>query len=736
MKNTLLILFSIIPLFCRFYSQEKEKDSLNFQLISLEEINVTAIRALKEQPFSFSNIDKSNLEPRNLGQDLPILLNFLPSVVTYSDAGAGIGYTGIRVRGSDATRVNVTINGIPYNDSESQGTFWVNLPDFSSSVENIQLQRGVGTSTNGSAAFGASLNILTDGISKEKFIEISTSLGSFSTLKNTLRFSTGGINDNFQISGRFSKIVSDGYIERASSDLTSYFLQTSFSNKNTLFKALLFGGHEVTYQSWYGVDSEILNKNRRYNPAGEIYDENGNFQDFYYNQVDNYKQDHLQFHWNQIYNDKLSSSLGLNYTYGRGYYEEFNDKWYDENYAFSGMTSFSNLGLDSISFENQVISGADNVTRKWLDNDYYVLTGNLQYNSQIVKMAFGFLASNYDGDHFGKLRWSRFSSQVNPNHEFYRNKGEKNEFSIYSKFTSKISQKLTGFLDLQIRNINYKVDGVLNGLVPINVSDNFAFFNPKAGMTYRVKNNTDLYLSFAKSHREPNRTDYENGNPLPEKLNNFELGLRKRNWSLNLYYMRYKDQLVLTGEIDEVGSPIRQNVGDSYRLGVEFESSFNISNKISWNPNLSFSENKNIDFYFKRDGVLNNIGNTNISFSPNIIAASAVQYELSEKTLVSVLTKYVGEQYMGNIDSENSKLDAYSTTDVNLVFQPNNFPFFKDIRLTILFNNIFGLKYVSNGYFYTFDDDYSVPGIIKTIEGAGYYPQAERNFLIGISTRF
>ena len=535
MKNTLLILLSVVPLLYSLYSQEKEKDSLNFQLISLEEINVTALRALKEQPFSFSNIDKSTLEPRNLGQDLPILLNFLPSVVTTSDAGAGIGYTGIRVRGSDATRVNVTINGIPYNDSESQGTFWVNLPDFSSSVENIQLQRGVGTSTNGSGAFGASLNILTDGISNEKFLEISNSFGSFSTLKNTLKFSTGEINDNFQISGRFSKIISDGYIERASSNLKSYFLQTSYSKKNTLIKALLFGGHEITYQSWYGVDYETLNKNRRYNFAGEIYDENGNFQDFYYNQVDNYKQDHLQFHWNQIYNNKLSFSLGFNYTYGRGYYEEFNDKWYDENYSFTGMTSFSNLGLDSIFSENQIISGADNVTRKWLDNDYYVLTGNLQYTEKSLKIVFGFLASNYDGDHFGKLRWSRFSSQVNPNYEFYRNKGRKNEFSIYGKFTRKISQKITGFLDLQIRNVNYKVEGVLNGLVPININDNFAFFNPKAGITNRLNDKTDLYLSFAKSHREPNRTDYENGNPIPEKLNNFELGLRKSEWSLNLY---------------------------------------------------------------------------------------------------------------------------------------------------------------------------------------------------------
>ena len=689
MRNTLLTLLFLIPLFYNFYSQEKEKDSLNFQLISLEEINVTSTRAIKEQPFSFSNIDKSNLEPRNLGQDLPILLNFLPSVVTTSDAGAGIGYTGIRVRGSDATRVNVTINGIPFNDSESQGTYWVNLPDFSSSVENIQLQRGVGTSTNGSSAFGASLNILTDGISKEKFFESNNSFGSFSTLKNSIRFSTGDVNEKFQISGRFSKIISDGYIERASSDLRSYFLQTSFSKNKTLIKALIFGGHEKTYQAYWGIDPEMLSKNRRYNSAGEIYDESGNFENFYYNQVDNYKQDHLQIHWNQILNDKLSSSIGVNYTYGRGYYEEYNDKWKDENFSFSGMTSFSNLGLDNLVFDSDIISSSDNVTRKWLDNDYYVITGNLQYNSRNLKMAFGFLASNYDGDHFGKLRWSRFSSQVSPNHEFYRNRAEKNEFSIYGKFTRKISQKITGFLDLQIRKLNYKVDGVLNGFVPINISDNFAFFNPKAGMTYRLKGNADLYFSFARSHREPNRTDYENGNPIPEKLNNFELGLRKTNWSLNIYYMRYKDQLVLTGEIDEVGSPIRQNIGDSYRLGVEFDSNFKISNKLSWAPNLSLSENKNKDFYFRRDGILTNLGETSISFSPNIVAGSIFNYGFNEKTNISVLTKYVGKQFMGNIDSKLSKLNSYSTTDLNIIYAPTSFPLFKDLKISLLINNVF-----------------------------------------------
>ena len=433
MKNTLLTLLFFLPLFYNFYSQEKEKDSLGFQLISLQEINVTSTRAVKEQPFSFSNIDKSNLEPRNLGQDLPILLNFLPSVVTTSDAGAGIGYTGIRVRGSDATRVNVTINGIPFNDSESQGTYWVNLPDFSSSVENIQLQRGVGTSTNGSSAFGASLNILTDGISKEKFFESNNSFGSFSTLKNSIRFSTGDVNEKFQISGRFSKIISDGYIDRASSDLRSYFLQTSFSKNKTLIKALIFGGHEKTYQAYWGIDPEMLSKNRRYNSAGEIYDDSGNLEKFYYNQIDNYKQDHIQLHWNQIFNNKLSSSIGFNYTYGRGYYEEYNDKWKDENFSFSGMTSFSNLGLDNLVFGNDIISSSDNVTRKWLDNDYYVLTFALNYKNENSEFNLGSLASRYVGHHFGNLIWGQSLGEALPNHRFYENQGIKTEGSLFAK---------------------------------------------------------------------------------------------------------------------------------------------------------------------------------------------------------------------------------------------------------------------------------------------------------------
>jgi len=736
MRNTLLTLLFLIPLFYKFYSQEKEKDSLNFQLIALEEINVTSTRAVKEQPFSFSNVEKKDIENRNLGQDLPILLNFLPSLISTSDAGAGIGYTGIRVRGSDATRVNVTINGIPYNDAESQGTFWVNLTDFSSSVENIQLQRGIGTSTNGSSAFGASLNILTDGISKEKFFESNNSFGSFSTLKNSIRFSTGDINDKFQISGRFSKIISDGYIDRASSDLRSYFLQTTYSKNKTLIKTLIFGNHEKTYQAYWGIDPEMLSENRRYNSAGEIYDDSGNLEKFYYNQIDNYKQDHIQIHWNQIFNDKLSSSIGVNYTYGRGYYEEYNDKWKDENFSFSGMTSFSNLGLDNLVFDSDVISSSDNVTRKWLDNDYYVITGNLQYNSRKLQMIYGFLVSNYYGDHYGKLIWSRFASQGYPNQEFYRNKGEKDEFSIFGKFTTPILTNLTGFLDLQIRNVNYNAKGIMNRLVPIEIQDNFSFFNPKAGITYKIDNGSNLYFSFARSHREPNRTDYENGNPIPEKLNNFELGFRKTLWSLNIYYMRYKDQLVLTGEIDEVGFPIRQNVGDSYRLGVEFDSNFNISSRLSWAPNLSLSDNKNIDFYFKRDGILRNLGNTSISFSPNIIAGSILNYRFNEKMNISVLTKYVGKQFMGNIDSELSKLNSYSTTDLNILYAPTNLPLFKDLKISLLINNVFGLKYISNGYFYTFDDDYSLPGTIQTIEGLAYYPQAQRNFLVGINTRF
>lgn len=729
MKKTVFICICALGLNPLIAQQEQAKDSLTASPISLEEVSVAGLRASEDQPVPFSEVTKEDLASRNLGQDLPILLNFLPAVVTTSDAGAGIGYTGIRVRGSDATRVNVTINGIPYNDAESQGTFWVNLPDFASSVESIQLQRGVGTSTNGSSAFGASLNILTNAATREAYAEIINAVGSFNTLRHTLKFSTGLLNDHIEISGRLASIASDGYIDRASSDLNSYFLQGIYQDDNTLLKALVFGGHEITYQSWFGVDPFTLENDRTYNFAGEIYNANGDLTGYYDNQVDNYRQDHYQFHWNQKYNQNWSSSLGLNYTYGRGFYEEYNND-----------ASLANLRLNDVTLGGANQSTTDNITRKWLDNDFYVLTANAQYTTDDTNLVLGGLVSTYDGDHFGKLIWATFASNAQPNHEFYRNKGEKSEVTFFGKLTQKVADKLSAYVDLQIRNVGYKANGTINELGTIDIDDSFNFFNPKLGVTYNANENTQWYLSYAKAQREPNRTDYENGSPRPEVLNDFEAGIRKKGnratWAANLYYMRYKDQLVLTGEIDEVGAPIRENVGDSYRLGLELEANLALSDQWLWQPNITLSENKNLDFRFQRDGALQNLGNTNIAYSPNLVAGSNLVFVPSTQFQVGVLSKYVGEQYLGNIDADLSKLPAYFINDLNVTYSIGPLKWVKNIDFSLLVNNIFNAQFESNGYFYTYDDTWSAPNQVTTIEGVGYYPQAGRNFLLGTTIRF
>ena len=717
---------------------EKIKDSL--RTISLEEVLLTGIRANEDSPVTFTNVTREEIKPRNLGQDLPILLNYLPGVVTTSDAGAGIGYTGIRVRGSDATRVNVTINGIPYNDSESQGTFWVDLPDFASSVETIQLQRGVGTSTNGSAAFGASLNLETDAVQNKPFASLSSSIGSFNTLKNTLQFSSGVLNNSFTFSGRLSQINSDGYIDRASSDLDAYFFQGTFQDESTLIKALVFGGNEITYQAYWGIDGVTLRRNRTYNTAGEIYNENGNRFSFYDNQVDNYNQEHYQFHWNERLNSNWNFTLGLNYTHGRGFYEEYNDLWYDQNIGFSGSTSFDYLQLNPFTLGDSKITNSENISQKWLDNDYYVITLGLNYITDSTTLNFGGMFSRYVGDHFGNLIWGQSLGEALPNHRFYENQGIKKEGSFFAKATQNISEALTAFVDLQVRSIAYQVSGQVAGPAPFSVDDDFLFFNPKAGLTYQVASRQKLYFSYAKAQREPNRTDYENGSPKPEKLDDFELGWRINTLKLqaqtNIYWMEYKDQLVLTGAIDEVGAPIRQNVGKSRRVGIELELKMKLLPNWMWQPNLALSRNQNLDFYFKRDGVLENLGKTQLAYSPNLVGGSAIIYVPSTRFQIGLLSKYVGKQYMGNIDSENSTLKAYFVNDLNavLTWKPNKW--FSEIQWSFLINNIFDKRYESNGYFYTYDDSWSIPGQVTTIEGAGYYPQAGINFLTGLMIKF
>ena len=715
--------------FLNGFSQEIEESTDSLKVFMLEEVKVSSIRAKKTDPVTHSNINKEDIKSRNLGQDIPILLNYLPGVVTTSDAGAGIGYTGIRVRGSDASRVNVTLNGIPFNDSESQGTFWVNLPDFASSIESIQLQRGVGTSTNGSGSFGASLNILTDAMQNKASSSLITSVGSFNTIRNTLKFSTGLLNNYFELSGRLSKIRSNGYIDRASSNLKSYFLQGAYKDENTLIKAIAFGGHEITYQSWYGIEDL---SNRTYNPAGAIYDDNGLLTSFYDSQEDNYRQDHYQFHWNEQINSLWSTSLGLNYTYGRGYYEEYNDSGSD--------TNFSYLQLNPFNIGSETISETENVTRKWLDNNYYVLTTSANYIKGQTRIDMGVFFSRYIGDHFGTILWAQNSGDILPKKRFYENKGDKKEINIYAKLEQPMTDQITGFIDLQYRNVNYDINGVLAGPRLFKVNSKYNFFNPKAGLTYQMVNNQQLYFSYSKAQREPTRSDFENGNPKPEILDNLEFGWRiNQNFFQaysNIYLMVYKDQLALTGSLDDVGTPIRENIGESSRLGIEIEIKVNLSKKWVLQSNIALSKNTNKDFYFKRDGVLNFLGNTRLSYSPELVFGNIVTYKPITNLNISLLTKLVGEQYMSNIEAQGSRLGSYSVNDINISYQWKPQSAISLMTLNLLINNVFDKKYVSNGYFYTYDDNWSSPNQITTIEGTGYYPQAGINFLIGLTTSF
>ena len=685
----------------------KSLKDINFSLIPsqelLDEVLVSAVRVNSESPVTHSNLSKEDIAKRNLGQDIPILMNYMPNVVTTSDAGAGIGYTGIRVRGSDATRVNVTINGIPYNDSESMGTFWVNMGDFSSSIENLQLQRGVGTSTNGAGAFGASLNLLTDAVAEKASVEIGTSTGSFNTFKSNVKFTTGRINDHLEFSGRLSTINSDGYIDRASSDLKSYFLQGSYIDENTLIKALAFGGVQETYQAWYGITAADLENDRTKNYY--TYD----------NEVDHYNQDHYQLHWNQKYNDHWSSNIAVHYTYGRGYFEQFKEE-----------EGFADYGFTEINIGGETINTTDIIRRRWLDNDFYGTTFSFLYNNnEDFNLTIGGALNKYEGDHFGEVIWAEYASNSSIRDRYYEDYGIKTDFNIFTKANYTLNEKFNLYGDLQIRTVNYKANGVSSEFV----DDSFEFFNPKAGITYLMNNSNNLYLSYARANREPNRTDYENGNPKPETLDDFELGwrLKKESFKINsnLYFMKYKDQLVLTGELDDVGAAIRANAGDSYRLGIEIDAVFKLTEKFNIQPNIAMSINKLVDYVATSevDGSIINYGDTDIPFSPNIVIGNMINYNPLENLNLTLLSKYVGEQFMSNIEYEKSKLESYFINDLNIVYRITPNKIVKSIDLNLLVNNIFNVAYVSNGADYGNDYIY-------------YFPQATRNFLVGATFKF
>jgi len=710
-KVTLSILFVFISI--SSFAQEQPKDSVK----SIEEVLISAVRAKEKNPVTFTNVSKEAIAPRNLGQDIPVLLNYLPSVVTTTDAGAGVGYTYMRVRGSDGSRINVTLNGIPFNDSESQGTFFVNLPDFASSLESIQLQRGVGTSTSGAGAFGASLNMQTKTAQEKAYAEIANSVGSFGTRKHTLTFGTG-LNNHFEMNARISNIHSNGYIDRASSDLFGYFFNANYITKNTIIKAIAFGGKEKTYQAWNGLeDEEKLKNDRTYNSVGQYTDASGAIK-FYNNEIDNYNQNHFQLLWNQKYATNWQSNVALHYTIGKGYFEQ-----YKEDASFTDYNLPAFMGITT----------TDLVRKRWLDNDFFGATYSINYNTKKTDIMIGGAANRYLGKHFGEVVWTQY--YVPSRNRYYDNYGNKDDVNFYTKASQQFG-KLNIFADLQYRMVFYKA----NSTKFDDVNDTFRFFNPKAGLNYQINSSNNIYAYFGIANKEPRRDDYENGAAKPEQLFDYELGWKytrsKIKLNVNAFLMQYKNQLVLTGALNDVGSPIFANSGRSYRAGLEIESTVKPYYWLFVSPNITLSQNKNQNFYFQRDGLLTNLGNTNIAFSPNVIIGNNITLLPVKHFQVSLLSKFVSQQYMGNIDAKKSILPDYFVNDLSVNYEWKINKGIKTIVFSGLLNNIFNRTYESNGYFYTYDDNWSSSTVITTIEGAGYYPQAGINFLAGINIKF
>ena len=691
-------------------------DTLQGAEVQLKEVFVSAVRANQKMGVTYSEVKAQDIAPVNLGQDLPFLIRWMPSVVTTSDAGTGIGYTGIRVRGSDATRVNVTINGVAYNDAESHSTYWVNLPDFASSVSSLQLQRGVGTSTQGPGAFGASLNLSTTQLAEQPYAIVQASAGSFATWRNNMSFGTGLIKDHWSLQGRLSRIVSDGYIDRASARLNAYFLQGGYQDENTKIQGLLFGGHEVTYQAWYGIDAFTLAENRRFNPAGAYTDDSGVLR-FYDKQEDNYKQDHAQWLWYEDLPGDWSLNTTLHFTRGRGYYEEFQEDALLGDYGFTPEVT------------------TDLVRRKWLDNRFYGANASMlrQRGREIVQ--FGAAASRYQGDHFGQVIWAQQAGNSHPRTPYYFYDALKTEWSAWSKYQWGLAEDWTGFVDLQYRGIRYDTQ-VDTGAV---IDDAFGFFNPKFGLTWTAAQEPNLlsewYMSYAVAHREPNRTDYENGSPKPETLRDVEWGYRwatpKIQVQSNLFYMHYTDQLVLTGAIDEVGAPIRANVGRSYRNGWETQVNWSPNTQWSWQSSLSLSRHRNQSYREAWNGGVRILNDTPIALSPEVVASSIWVWTLDPRTRIQLAAQHVAQQYLGNTASEVGHLPAYTQWDLvaSKTFTPTYGP---KTTLSAMVNNLLNRDLVTNGYYYTYDDTWSTPGAVTTVEGAGFYPQAGRNFLVGL----
>lgn len=732
MIKKIQILSILTFLACNIIAQAS--DSITFKK-NLDEVSVNALRANDKTPMAFTNISKSEIKKSNLGQDLTYLISLTPSVVTTSDAGAGIGYTGLRIRGTDPSRINVTINGIPVNDSESQGVWWVNMPDFASSLDNIQIQRGVGTSTNGAAAFGASINLKTLALNKKAYTITNNSIGSFNTLKNNIEFGSGMLNNKFTFDGRLSRISSDGYIDRATSDLKSLYLQGAYFGKKSVLKAIVFSGQERTYQAWNGVPKRYLDTNRTFNSYT------------YENEVDNYNQTNYQLHYNEQLNSKTNIHLATHYTHGEGYFES---EKLNQNLA--------DYGLNNILIGSDTISSTDLVRRKWLNNDFGGITYSINHKNDLVNLVVGGANNVYSGQHYGNVIWAQYMSNGLYNHQYYKNIATKYDNNVFIKTNFQASEKTSLFLDLQSRNIEYEFNGSdIDGNIGVQ-EVKLDFFNPKFGLSHKMNEEQLLYGSFAVANKEPNRSDYiessPNSRPLHETLYDTEIGFKYTTkdfkFNANAYIMNYDNQLIKTGEINDVGYFTSENVKKSFRRGLEIEGSILLSKKLAWAANMTLSENK-IDTFIQYIDSWDTGGQqetiyteTDLAFSPSIIWASQLTYNFQDNLSLDFITKYVGEQFIDNSSSEDRKLDDYLVNNLRLSYSFNS-KIFNYARLSLQINNLFDEEYVSSAWIYRFvsngydpseDDHYVTKGSDGGYNMAGYFPEATRNYLIGLTLGF
>ena len=726
---------------------------LEAQVFQSGEVFVSALRVDDTTPIAYTNISREEIESRNFGQDIPFLVKTSPSVVSTSDAGAGIGYTGIRVRGVDPGRINVTINGIPLNDAESHGVFWVNMPDLASSTQNIQIQRGVGTSTHGAGAFGATMNLQTAIMNPDAYGEINTGFGSFGTRKANVQIGTGILDNGWQVEGRLSKIDSDGYIDRASSDLRSFYLSGARHGNRSLLKADIFSGQEVTYQAWNGVPEPILNNNpaqlEHYisqlwlgNDDSAHWRQNiGNrrFNEFTYeNQSDNYQQDHYQFHYSYRLLDNWVANASLHYTYGRGYFEQFrrNDR-------------LSTYNISPVIIGEETISRSDLVRRRWLDNHFYggVFTTEISRPEQ-WNFILGGGYNEYDGDHFGEVIWARFAGDSDLGDRYYDNNGFKTDFNIYGKLNYYLSSSLNSYIDLQYRTVMYRflglrIDGATGDVSDVTQRDRIQFFNPKAGFVYRFADGHRAFASVSVGGKEPTRRDYiestETSRPDPERLYDFELGyqgsISRMDVGVNLYYMLYRDQLINTGEVNDVGNIVRENVPDSYRAGIELQLGVRLLPELHWSGNMTLSRNiireyiRFMDDFDQGGQQSETYRNVDISFSPSVIGNSILAYRTGP-VQAEWVSQYVSRQFLDNTANTSRVIDPYWVNNLRLSYSIDRIPYLRNVVASLLVNNVLDVKYVSNGYTFGW-----ISGGEEQFFNY-YYPQAGRNILLNMKIGF